>query len=102
MRPSMGQKSTVTVAPWTAEPLKNGSLEARLQSTLNVIPAHTWYATPSGALTFVNKRTADFLHLPANHHLRLGVDVGAAWDSHLALLHPDDHDETRKVWSNCL
>jgi len=80
----------------------NDSFQARLQATLNVIPAHTWYATPSGALTFINKRTADYLGLPANHHLRLGTDVGAAWDSHLALLHPDDHDETRKVWSTCL
>jgi PAS domain S-box-containing protein len=80
----------------------NDSFEARLQATLNVIPAHTWYATPSGALAFVNKRTADFLGLPTDHHLRLGIDTGAAWDWHLALLHPDDHDETRKVWSNCL
>jgi formate hydrogenlyase transcriptional activator len=80
----------------------NDSFEALLQATLNVIPAHTWYAAPSGALTFVNKRTADYLGLPANHHLRLGIDTGAAWDSHLALLHPDDHDETRKVWANCI
>jgi PAS domain S-box-containing protein len=78
------------------------SFEARLQATLNVIPAHTWYAAPSGALTFVNKRTADYLRLPINHHLRLGIDSGAAWDWHLALLHPDDYDETRKVWSVCL
>jgi PAS domain S-box-containing protein len=27
-------------------------LEAQLQATLNVIPAHTWYAAPSGSLTF--------------------------------------------------
>ena len=37
---------------------------AQLQATLNVLPAYTWYATPSGGLTFVNKRTADFLGLP--------------------------------------
>jgi hypothetical protein len=37
---------------------------AQLQATLNVIPAHTWYAAPSGVLTFVNKRTADYLGLP--------------------------------------
>jgi len=80
----------------------NDSFEARLQATLNVIPAHTWYATPGGALTFVNRRTADYLGLPPDHHLRLGIDTGAAWDSHLALLHPDDHEETRKVWSACL
>ncbi|PYP65771.1 MAG: hypothetical protein DMD36_18680, partial [Gemmatimonadetes bacterium] len=30
-------------------------LEAQLQATLNVIPAYTWYAAPSGALTFVNE-----------------------------------------------
>ena len=83
-------------------PVMNDSLEARLQATLNVIPAHTWYAAPTGALTFVNERTADYLGLPTDHPLRFGIDTGAAWDSHIPLLHPDDHDETRRVWSNCL
>jgi PAS domain S-box-containing protein len=78
------------------------SREARLRATLNVIPAQTWYSAPSGALTFVNERTAKYLGLPANHPLRLGMDIGAAWDSHIPLLHPGDHDETRRVWSNCL
>ena len=78
------------------------SLQTRLQATLNVIPAHTWYAAPSGALTFVNRRIADYLGLAADHPLRSGIDAGAAWDSHIPLLHPDDHDETRRVWSNCL
>jgi len=32
---------------------------AQLQATLNVIPAYAWYASSSGGLTFVNKRTAD-------------------------------------------
>jgi len=36
---------------------------AQLQASLNVIPAYTWYAAPSGGLTFVNKRTADYLGL---------------------------------------
>jgi PAS domain S-box-containing protein len=80
----------------------NASLEARLQATLNIIPAQTWYAAPNGALTFVNERTADYLGLPTDHPLRFGIDRGAAWDSHIPLLHPDDHDETRRVWSNCL
>ena len=75
---------------------------AQLQATLNVIPAYTWYAASSGALTFVNKRIADYLGLPQGHSLRLGIDVGAEWDSHIPLLHPDDHQETRKVWSACL
>ena len=80
----------------------NDSLAARLQASLNMIPAHTWYAVPSGALTFVNERSADYLGLPSDHPLRLGIETGAAWDSHIPLLHPDDHDETRRVWSKCL
>jgi formate hydrogenlyase transcriptional activator len=76
--------------------------EAQLQATLNVIPACTWYAAPSGALTFVNKRIADYLGLPQDHPLRSGNPTGAAWDSHLHFAHPDEHKEARKVWSTCL
>jgi PAS domain S-box-containing protein len=75
---------------------------AQLQATLNVIPAYTWYAASSGGLTFVNKRTADYLGLPQDDPLRFGIDTGAAWDAHIPFLHPDDHDETRRVWSTCL
>jgi formate hydrogenlyase transcriptional activator len=77
-------------------------LEALLQATLNVIPAYTWYAVPSGALIFVNERSADYLGIPKDHPLRLGIDTGAAWDSHIPFLHPDDHEQTRRVWSTCL
>jgi PAS domain S-box-containing protein len=77
-------------------------LEAQLRATLNVIPAYTWYAAPSGGLTFTNERLSDYLGLPKDHPLRLGIDMGAEWDSHVPLLHPDDHDETRIVWSTCL
>ena len=77
-------------------------LGAELQVALNLIPAHTWYAAPSGALTFVNERGSDYLGLPKDHPLRFGIDTGAAWDSHIPLLHPDDHEETRRVWSTCL
>jgi PAS domain S-box-containing protein len=75
---------------------------AQLQATLNVIPAYTWYAAPSGGLTFVNKRTADYLGLPEDHPLRFGIDMGARWDAHIPLLHPDDREESRKAWSTCL
>ena len=78
------------------------ALEERLQATLNMIPAYTWYAAPSGALTFVNERTAEYLGLPHDHPLRRGIDTGAAWDSHIPLLHPDDADDSRRVWSGCL
>ena len=77
-------------------------LEAQLRATLNMIPAYTWYAAPSGGLTFVNERSADYLGLAKDHPLRFGADTGAEWDSHIPLLHPDDQDETRRVWSACL
>src|SRR5579864_2030098 len=77
-------------------------LEAQLRATLEVIPAYTWYALPSGALSFVNKRHADYLGLPKDHPLRFGNATGAEWDSHTALLHPEDREEARRVWSICL
>jgi len=77
-------------------------LEAQLRATLNVIPAYTWYAAPSGALMFVNERCADYLGLPKDHPLRFGIDTGAAWDSHILLVHPDDHEQSRRNWATCL
>jgi PAS domain S-box-containing protein len=77
-------------------------LEAQLQATLDKIPAHTWYAIPTGGLTFVNARCAGYLGLASDHPLRLGCDTAAAWDSLVALLHPDDHEETRRAWASCL
>src|SRR5476649_1670567 len=77
-------------------------LEAQLQATLNMIPAYTWYAAPSGGLTFVNGRCADYLGLPKHHPLRFGAETGAAWHSQIPLLHPNDQDETRRVWSDSL
>jgi PAS domain S-box-containing protein len=75
---------------------------AQVQAILNVIPAHTWYASPSGGLTFLNKRTADYLGLPKDHPLRFGIDVGAQSDAHLPFVHPDDRAETQENWSTRL
>ena len=75
---------------------------AQLQAILNVLPAYTWYAAPSGALIFVNRRTADYLGLPEDHPLRFGIDIGAQWDDWVPLLHPDDQEEARKYWSSRL
>jgi PAS domain S-box-containing protein len=77
-------------------------LGTQLRATLSLIPAYTWYASPSGALRFVNERCAEYLGLSNDHPLRFGAETAAAWDSHIPLLHPDDHDETRRVWSRCL
>jgi len=81
---------------------EQSKLLAQLRATLNVIPAYTWYAAPSGGLTFVNKRTADYLGLPKDHPLRFGIDVGAQWDAHLPFVHPDDRAETQENWSTRL
>lgn len=88
--------------PPSAALMASASLEARLQAALQMIPAHMWYALPSGTWIFVNERTANYLGLPQDHPLRFGIDTGASWDSHMSLLHPDDHEEARKAWSDCL
>jgi PAS domain S-box-containing protein len=75
---------------------------AQVQAILNVIPAYTWYAAPSGGLTFVNRHTADYLGLPKDHPLRFGIDIGAQWDDWIPLLHPDDREDARKYWSSRL
>src|SRR4051794_15882640 len=77
-------------------------LRAELQAALNLIPAFAWYCNASGGLTFLNERGSDYLGLPKDHPIRHGIDTGAEWDSHVALLHPDDHEETRRVWSTLL
>lgn len=83
-------------------PERHPFIEAQLLATASLIPGHVWCATPSGALVLVSSRSADYLGLPEDHPLRFGIDHGGEWDSHIPLLHPDDHEETRRVWSNCL
>src|SRR5882672_6158562 len=77
-------------------------LRADLQTALNLIPAFAWCCNVSGGLTFLNERGSDHLGIPQDHPIPLGIATGAAWDSHNPLLHPDDHEETRRVWSTCL
>ncbi len=80
----------------------NSMLAKQLRDTLNAVPAHVWYATPSGALTFLNRVGAEYGGIPEDHPTRFGHEAGASWDSHIPYLHPDDHEETRRVWRNCL
>src|ERR1700752_1514800 len=101
MHKTRRQKMTVDIREGKKAEEQSGFL-VKLQATLNVIPAYTWYAASSGALAFVNKRTADYLGLPKDHPLRSGIDIGAQWDAHIPLLHPDDQEESRKAWSTCL
>ena len=73
-------------------------LGSELQLALNLIPAHTWYAAPSGALTFLNERGSDYLGLPKDHPIRLGIDTGAAWDSHISRRARVDPEPNRIVF----
>src|SRR5260370_34357805 len=82
-------------------PQSRPPLGAELQAALNLIPAFAWYCNGSGGLTFLNERGSDYLGLPKDHPLRFGIDTGAEWDSHIALLHPDDHEEAGRGWSTC-
>jgi formate hydrogenlyase transcriptional activator len=77
------------------------SFAAQLRKTLNTIPAYTWYALPSGTLTFVNEGYADYLGLAKNDPLRFGVEINVPWDTHIQLVHPDDHEETLRVGATC-
>ena len=90
--------------PWlgSSVDLTSPGFEAQLQTTLNAIPAYTWYSLPSGTLTFVNERYAEYLGLAKDHPLRFGTVTDVAWDTHLQLLHPDDHESSRRVGETIL
>jgi formate hydrogenlyase transcriptional activator len=79
----------------------NQFVGTQLRKTLNTIPAYTWYAVPSGTLTFVNEAYADYLGLAKDDPLRLGLETGVAWDTHIELVHPDDREETLRVGATC-
>jgi formate hydrogenlyase transcriptional activator len=79
----------------------DASFAEQLRKTLNTIPAYTWYALPSGTLTFVNERYADYLGLANNDPLRLGIPIDVPWDIHIRLVHPDDQEATLQVGETC-
>jgi PAS domain S-box-containing protein len=74
-------------------------IETNLQVTLNALPTQAWYARASGALSFVNGATADYLGLPSDHPLRFAADFEAPWDAHLAFLHPEDRALSSRNWA---
>ncbi|HEV2730313.1 MAG TPA: PAS domain-containing protein, partial [Terriglobales bacterium] len=81
--------------------VQDASFAEQLRKTLNTIPAYTWYALPSGTLTFVNEQYADYLGLAKNDPLRLGIPIDVPWDTHIHLVHPDDREATLKVGEAC-
>jgi formate hydrogenlyase transcriptional activator len=91
-------------APWlgSSVDLASPGFEAQLQTALNAIPAYTWYSLPSGTLTFVNERYAEYLGLAGDHPLRFGTETDVDWDTHLQLIHHDDHESSRRVGETIL
>jgi len=60
------------------------------------------YATPSGALVFVNSTKRRLSRATQGPSSSFRNRSRGEWDSHIPLLHPDNHAETRRVWSSCL
>ena len=50
----------------------------------------------------MNERVATFLGLSQDDPLRFGLGKRGSWDSHIPLVHPDDHKEIRRVWSTTI
>jgi formate hydrogenlyase transcriptional activator len=80
---------------------QQASFAAQLRKTLDSIPAYAWYALPTGTLTFTNERYANYLGLAPDDPLRFGTETAVAWDTHIQLVHPDDHEATLKVAVAC-
>src|SRR5258708_4916113 len=77
----------------------NSHPSEQLKATLNLIPANTWYATPAGGLTFVNKRNADYGGRPNGPPPPLGSEKGAGWGFHIFLVPPAGPEGTRRGWA---
>src|ERR1700722_61757 len=74
-------------------------VEANLQVTPNALPTQAWYARASGALSFANGATADYLGPPSDHPLRFGADFEALWVAHLVFLPPEDQPTSSRNWA---
>lgn len=57
------------------------------------LPSMIWTATPSGQVDYVNHVFAHYTGHPANQ------DDTIDW---LAVVHPDDHESTLRIWGNCI
>ena len=74
-------------------------VEANLQMTLNALPTQAWYARAAGGLAFVNRATADYLGLSADHPLRIATGFETPWDRQLTFLHPEDRPASIRNWA---
>ena len=67
--------------------------EFRLRQLTETIPEMLWSATPEGVIDYCNARVLDYTGFSANEI------KGSGWTK---LLHPDDVDETVRVWMSCV
>jgi len=67
--------------------------ELNLREMTETIPAMLWSATPEGAVDYCNARVLDYSGFPA------GEILGDGWTK---LLHPDDVDQTARVWMSSI
>jgi PAS domain S-box-containing protein len=73
--------------------LKLRESEFKLRQLTETIPEMLWSATPEGVIDYCNARVLDYTGLSADEI------IGSGWTK---LLHPDDVDETVRVWMSCV
>jgi PAS domain S-box-containing protein len=67
--------------------------ELNLRQMTETIPEMLWSATPEGAIDYCNARVVDYTGFSAEEV------IGHGWTK---LLHPDDVDQTARVWMSCV
>jgi PAS domain S-box-containing protein len=73
--------------------LKLRESEFKLRQLTETIPEMLWSATPEGVIDYCNARVLDYAGFSANEIM------GSGWTK---LLHPDDVEETVRVWMSCV
>jgi PAS domain S-box-containing protein len=67
--------------------------ELNLRQLTETIPEMLWSATPEGEIDYCNARVLDYTGFTAEEIM------GGGW---IKLLHPDDVDQTARVWTSCV
>jgi PAS domain S-box-containing protein len=67
--------------------------ELNLRQLTETIPEMLWSATPEGEIDYCNARVLDYTGFTAEEIM------GGGW---IKLLHPDDVDQTARVWMSCV
>jgi PAS domain S-box-containing protein len=81
----------ITDSKLAAEKLRESELN--LRQLTETIPEMLWSATPEGAIDYCNARVLDYTGFTAEEIM------GSSW---IKLLHPDDVEQTVRVWMSCV